>query len=274
MSNIPLKTDLPNGITDRDQWVCWRRQDRDGKTTKVPINPHTGLFGSATDPDTWSDFATARETTVEGSVDGIGFVFTEEDPLVGIDLDDCRVPSTGSLTDEAASIITTLQSYTEVSPSGTGVHILVNGSLPGERNRWDCIECYETARFFTVTGDHVPDTPTRIESRTAELETVYDAHQEESAENEPTDTGHGNDSVTETPTSDEISTDSGNDLSDNELLERAHEATNGEKFARLWRGSTSGYDSHSEADMALCALLAFWTGGDRTQMTDCSESQG
>jgi len=266
MSNIPPARDLPNRITDRDQWVCWRHQDRDGKTTKVPINPHTGLFGSATDPDTLSDFSTAHETAVDGSVDGIGFVFTDEDPLVGIDLDDCRVPSTRSLTDEAASIITTLQSYTEVSPSGTGVHILVSGSLPGERNRWDWNECYETARFFTVTGDHVPDTPTRIESRTSELETVYDTHQEVSTASEPTDDERGSDSATETANSGEISTDTGNDLSDGELLERAQEAANSEKFARLWRGSTSGYESHSEADMALCSLFAFWTGGDRTQI--------
>jgi len=59
---------------------------------------------------------------------------------------------------------------------------------------------------------------------------------------------------------------SGNDLDDSEVLERAKAAANGEKFRRLWRGSTAGYPSQSEADMALCALLAFWTGGDATQM--------
>jgi len=56
------------------------------------------------------------------------------------------------------------------------------------------------------------------------------------------------------------------DLSDDELLERATSAANGEKFRRLWNGDIGGYDSHSEADMALCTLLAFWTGGDCGRM--------
>ncbi|ELY62816.1 hypothetical protein C489_21106 [Natrinema versiforme JCM 10478] len=56
------------------------------------------------------------------------------------------------------------------------------------------------------------------------------------------------------------------DLEDKDLLEKARNASNGEKFERLWRGSTAGYESQSEADMALCCLLAFWTGGDHTRM--------
>jgi len=260
------KAALPDRLTERDQWVCWRQQERDGKQTKVPINPHTGLFGSTTDSDTWSDFETARTTLEDGSVDGVGFVFTTDDPIVGVDLDDCRNSETGVLTDAAASIVTTIDSYTEVSPSGTGVHVLVTGSLPGERNRWDWIECYETARFFTVTGDHVPNTPTSIESRTAALESVYELHQQKATESDETDDDTGSDPAVEPHNSDDAAATGDSGLSDSELLERAREAANSEKFTRLWQGNTAGYDSHSEADMALCALLAFWSAGDRKQI--------
>lgn len=116
MSEVPTASDLPDAITTRDQWVCWRTQERDGKLTKVPINPYTSLFGSATDSDSWSAFETACETVEQGSADGIGFVFTDEDPFVGVDLDDCRVPETGTLTDPAEQIVDELDSYTEVSP--------------------------------------------------------------------------------------------------------------------------------------------------------------
>lgn len=174
MSDVPQPTALPDGLLDRDQWVCWRRQQRDGKLTKVPINPQTSQFASATDADRWDDFTTARKAVVDGSADGVGFVFTDGDPFVGVDLDDCRVPETGTVTDEAATIVETLDSYTEVSPSGTGVHVLVEGDLPDGRNRRDWAECYETARFFTVTGDHVADTPATIEARPSALTTVYE----------------------------------------------------------------------------------------------------
>lgn len=273
MSALPAASTLPSAIVDRDQWVCWRTQERDGKPTKVPINPVSSRFGSATNPDSWTDFETARETALSTSADGIGFVFTEDDPFVGVDLDDCRVPKTGTLSDDAERIIATLDSYTEVSPSGTGVHVLVDGELPGNRNRKDWVECYETARFFTVTGDHCPGTPPGIEARNTELKTVY-AEFIDPRESAPTN--GADDSTPEQDADDQqrgfpdLETHQAtpaHGLSDAALIERAHDAANGEKFGRLWRGNTAGYESHSEADMALCSLLAFWTGRD-TQRID------
>ncbi|WP_135820889.1 phage NrS-1 polymerase family protein [Halostella litorea] len=277
----PSTATVPEVLRTRDQWLCWREQTRDGKSTKVPIDAATGQYASATDPDTWGRYQDAQATLEPATAvrnetaDGLGFVFTAEDPFVGVDLDSCRDPETGHPDTWAKSVISTLASYTEVSPSGTGYHVLVRGRLPGERNRSGDIELYEDARYFTVTGDHVAGTPETVELRTTELETVYaeylapdrsdtvesTAPGTDTRESNPrtnADTGSG----TETETTTGTQSPTAASLSDTALLDRARAAANGEKFARLWQGNTSGYDSHSEADMALCSMLAFWTGGD------------
>ena len=262
--SLPTEFDLPAALTTHDQWLCWRAEDRDGKMTKVPIDPSAGGFASTTDSTTWSDFETAIDRAQNGAVDGVGFVFTDEDPIVGVDLDDCRIPETGKTREWATDIIERLDSFTEISPSGTGYHVLVEGSLPDDRNRKGDIECYETARFFTVTGDHLNDTPSTVESRAEALKSVHGEYLcEDDDSNESIEESNG-----EKTTIGRTETDAtpGSSLSDHDLIERAKNAANGEKFARLWRGSTAGYESHSEADMALCALLAFWTGGDAAQM--------
>jgi putative DNA primase/helicase len=251
---VPSRATIPESLLEYDQWLCWRTEKRDGKATKIPVNPKTGEFASTTDPETWASFDVAHEQVQRGDENGIGFVFTDDDPFVGVDLDDCRVPETATTLEWATDIIDELDSFTEISPSGTGFHVLVEGSLPDGRNRKDDVELYETARFFTVTGDHVDGTPTEIHTRPSELRVVYNEYV---APTEQTDTD--SQSGTETDRS-------ARSLEDDDLLQKAKTAANGEKFQQLWRGSTSGYESHSEADMALCSLLAFWTGGDERQV--------
>ncbi|SEP14477.1 hypothetical protein SAMN04487948_11678 [Halogranum amylolyticum] len=227
--------------------------------------PGVGSFASSTDPETWADFETAVAYLERGRADGVGFVFTEEDPIVGVDLDDCRDPESGDVDDDAQDIITRLESYTEVSPSGTGYHVLIQGALPDRRNRRGKIECYDTARFFTVTGDRVTGTPTAVSQRQDALEAIHREYiAEESTQATDTLTG-----VTEHEES-----SSNTSLNDDTLLEKASNASNGAKFDRLWNGSTSGYDSNSEADMALCCLLAFWSGGDTAQMDQLFRQSG
>ncbi|MFQ3319878.1 MAG: putative DNA primase/helicase [Natronomonas sp.] len=199
-------------------------------------------------------------------------MFTDDDPIVGVDLDDCRDPETDDIDDDAQDIIKRLDSYTEVSPSGTGYHVLIRGELPEGRNRRGSIELYDTARFFTVTGDHVERTPTRVARRQDALvaihrEYVQDTERDTAAESEQR--GGADDQSPTTGTA-----DGDVDLEDEELLEKATNASNGEKFKRLWNGNIVGYDSQSEADMALCCLLAFWTGGDRTQMEHLFRQSG
>jgi len=98
-------------------------------------------FASSTDPETWASFETALEYTETKHADGVGFVFTDDDPIVGVDIDDCRDPETGDVDDAALDIIGRLDSYTEVSPSGTGYHVLLTGELPDGRNRRGASSC-------------------------------------------------------------------------------------------------------------------------------------
>lgn len=269
--SLPDATLLPERLVARSQWVCWRVHTREGKETKVPINPATRQFASTTDASTWSSFADAVDTARAHGLAGVGFVFSDDDPFVGIDLDNCRVPETETVLPWAAAIVTQLDSYTEVSPSGTGLHVIVEGSLPSGGNRRGDLECYETARFFTVTGEHVASTPTEIHSRLRELAQV---HAEYIA-----DSGTEGASA-RTVSMSEASVDSGGAavtavdgqptrtpvLTDTELVRRARAATNGDRIGRLLDGDTSGYASQSEAEMALCCHLAFWSGGDAGQI--------
>ena len=265
-------SECPETLREREQWVCWREETRDGKPTKVPVTPGTGGFASSTDPETWDAFETALEYTETEHADGVGFVFTDDDPIVGVDLDDCRDPETGDVDDAAQDIIKRLDSYTEVSPSGTGYHVLITGELPEGRNRRGSVELYDTARFFTVTGDHVDETLGRVARRQDALtaihrEYVQDTERYTASESEP---GNGTDDQSTATGTADVDVD----LEDEDLLEKARNASNGEKFERLWNGNTVGYDSQSEADMALCCLLAFWTGGDRTQMKQLFRQSG
>lgn len=253
---------VPADLAERDRWVCWRERERDGKLTKVPVDPHTGEFASSTDPDTWGTLSDARDCHRSSSVTtaGIGFVFTPEDTICGIDLDDARDPETGDPEPWAREIITTLDSFTEVSPSGTGYHIYLHGIVPDGGNRNGGVEIYDRGRFFTFTGDHVDTTPHTVEQRN---DSLADIHAEYVADDTDRSATGGDRDAAEsgvTPPS------GGVDLSDDVLLQKARDAENGDTFARLWQGDTAGYPSHSEADMALCCLLAFWTGGDRNRM--------
>jgi len=263
---------IPETLRERDQWVCWREEERGGKPTKIPVTPGAGGFASSTESETWASFEAALEYTETAHADGVGFVFTDDDPIVGIDLDDCRDPETGDVDDAALDIIERLDSYTEVSPSGTGYHVLIRGELPDGRNRRGSVELYDTARFFTVTGDHVEETPTRVARRQDALTAIHREYVQDTERDTASESKQYEGADDESPTTGAADVDV--DLDDKDLLEKARNASNGEKFERLWNGDTVGYDSQSEADMALCCLLAFWTGGDRTQMEQLFRQSG
>src|SRR5215208_1775226 len=247
-----MTTETQN-IRDLRQWLCWRIEEREGKPIKVPYSPLTGEKASTTDPQTWASYSEAVEAYGEHDYGGIGHVFSKDDPFCGVDLDGCLNPETGEIEGWAQEIIEELDSYTEVSPSGSGIHVLVRGELPPGRNRKGCIEVYDRNRYFTVTGRHLAGTPHSIESRQEKLTSFA-----RRMFGEPEDVNNGH----KTPTREVVS-----GLSDEEIIEKASAAENSEKFLRLWAGDTSGYEhddneGHSEADLALCAMLAFWTGPD------------
>lgn len=156
-AHVINSTQVPAILRERSQWVCWRFKERDGKTTKVPINPRTVQNASSTDASTWATHVEALRAQEEHGLDGVGFVVTEDDDLVGVDLDNC-ISDDGSVADWALGIIRALNSYTEFSPSGHGLHVFVQGVWPTrQRNRHEVpgggrVEVYGDGRYFTVTG--------------------------------------------------------------------------------------------------------------------------
>jgi len=246
VSNIPseLKA-LPN-------WVLWKPEERAGAPTKIPYCT-SGAKAKANDPSTWSSFDECYSTYKHGNeYGGIGFAISKGVGIVGFDLDESRNPETGAISDEAARIVSLLRSYTEVSPSGRGLHIFIYGALPGGRRRKGLVEMYDSSRFLTVTGMVHNGLGTITHDQEA-IDTVYEVVFGTETANTTVDT------VVAKPTL--------APLNDEELLMRAASAKNGAKFQRLYQDSAvEGYPSDSEADLALCAELAFWSNGDREQM--------
>ena len=152
----PLTENIPEELHDRPQWVCWRYEERGGKKkTKVPYKPGTDKKASTTDLMTWRTFDEALAAYVAGEppYDGIGFCFSSADPFAGIDLDGCRDPESSEISPWADKIIADAsEGYVEVSPSGTGVHIIVEGRVRDGGIRRGPIEMYSRDRFFTITG--------------------------------------------------------------------------------------------------------------------------
>ncbi|MGR5969691.1 hypothetical protein ACT7C1_22780 [Bacillus paranthracis] len=107
--------EIPTELKNLPQWVLWRKEERNGKPTKIPYQAN-GEMAQANNRRTWSTFATAVKFYLEGDYDGIGFVFSRQDNYIGIDIDKCVVA--GKTNTFATEIIDTLDSYTEFSPSG------------------------------------------------------------------------------------------------------------------------------------------------------------
>jgi primase-polymerase (primpol)-like protein len=215
-----------------------------GRATKIPISPWSGKPAGCDRPQTWSTYKHARFALRRFRCDGIGFVFTDADPFCGIDLDQCRTIN-GAIAPDALVLIRRLASYTELSPSGTGTHVLVKGKLSGSGRRKGKIEMYDCARYFTVTGKHLIGTPVEIQHR---QDVLKDLEAELFTADAPMPLMTLSRSLS---------------LSDDELLERAMNARNGDRFRRLWNGDASDYgNDHSRADLALCRTLAFWCRGD------------
>lgn len=147
-----LSEGIPSELKARPQWVCWRYAlDSKDRWTKHPYDPQTNRKASSTDLMTWSHFAAAFEAYESGSYDGVGFMFCSGDPYSGVDLDGCRDPESGEVEEWAAQIVAGLEGYTELSPSGTGLHIIVRGKVPAALKRGP-VEMYSVERFFTVSG--------------------------------------------------------------------------------------------------------------------------
>jgi hypothetical protein len=145
---------IPDELKTLRQWLLWKLEERDGRMTKVPYQPN-GRHADPTSSKTWNTFDVCLRTLRTGEFSGIGFVFAKGDAAyAGVDLDRCRDPERGVTEPWAIQIIKELGSYTELSQSKTGWHIIVkNGGLPVDGARKKRVEMYCSGRYFCMTGD-------------------------------------------------------------------------------------------------------------------------
>lgn len=232
---------IPSELKKIDNWVLWKLENRNNKTTKVPYQLDNKM-ASSNNPETWTSYEKALDFYNHNKKEysGIGFMFSGSG-ITGIDIDHCI--ENGKIKDAAQSIINTFNSYTERSQSGTGIHILVKGSIPKAVKKG--VEMYNEGRYFALTGDilHGND----IEDRQDELTALYKKY---SKKEKP-------EKLDEREKGQEIVNDSG-------LLEKAFNSKEGSKIKALYNGQwkSLGYKSQNEADQALCNYLAFWFNRD------------
>lgn len=244
---------LRGGVLTRlghlNQWVAWKwgSPRENGKQPKVPIDPTTGGKASVTDSGTWTDFEAARMH------EGVGFVLTREDELTAFDLDDCICA--GEVKPWATEIVEALDSYTELSPSGTGLHVWVKGTLPvdGFNKKKQGVEGYSARHFMTWTGERFYGDD--IEERQDELTALYYRLHPAPLE-----------SVPQAVRSESGGAD-GNLPDDYDLLEKARTTgADPATFARLYDSGYREGENRSVKDNQFMSFLAFWTGKDAERM--------
>lgn len=230
---------IPNEMRAYPNFVVWRFDRRvDGKLTKIPFQVRTGRKASVNDPTHWSSFDDA--VAVAHNYDGIGFVFSDNDPFTGVDLDNTH----GDIValEHQKAIFQQLDSYSEISPSGKGLHIIVKGRVPTGR-RSGYVEIYSAGRYFTMTGNayHAKS----IEDRQNELNALWAQLSVGKLTNVP------------------LVLNTVSNEADQSIIERALNADNGQKFRALWNGDGNvlhGDDkSGSAIDQALVNIIQFYT---------------
>ncbi|MDE5584693.1 MAG: hypothetical protein K2J08_13470 [Ruminococcus sp.] len=255
---------IPDELKKCPQWVCWQSES-DPKShsgiRKIPVNPWTGGQAMSNNPQTWSDFQTAVRASK--SYSGIGFMFSGSG-YFGVDLDDCLPEIKGFLKGEknfVSDFVDGLKSYTELSQSCHGLHIICRGSLPEGARRKGKFEMYDKGRYFIMTGN--PLDPDNVLSVADCTESIKPLHKKYISPDKPKKSAPPL-FFPESPA----------DMAVSEILERAFMSKSGEKFRRLYNGDFSDYQSQSEADFAFCNMLAFWCGRDTEKMDDIFRNSG
>lgn len=240
---------IPQEIKELKRWVLWKIKKVDeNRTTKIPINANNGRGAKSNDDSTWVYFDEVIKKVEFYNCDGVGFMLGNG--YFGIDIDHAIDNK-----ELIVEFINHLQSYTEKSQSGEGIHIICKGVLPVGKRRKDNIEMYDSVRFFAMTGD-VINNLVNIEERTEEIKELWEKYLN------PKQSGYvfTNENYNNTPSI---------ELSNEEVIRRALESKNSALFNSLYYGQWEGiYNSQSEADAAFCSLLAFWTNKNARQMDE------
>jgi putative DNA primase/helicase len=248
---------IPKQMKAAERWVCWAWQWDPGRDrwTKVPINPATGYKAKSNNPKTWGSLKKATDWNLihADAIDGIGFMLG--DGWVGVDIDDC-LDTNGNPSPMAAAIVRQFNTYTEVSPRGKGLKLIGRSvdRLPRDKGANDRnlgLEVYNSARFFTVTGQRFAGEDV-VAARQA-VAWLYDEY-----------LPHKKDKPAEgTPPPHKPPVD----RSDEELIEvMLNQAKNAAKVRALWSGQWPAGQSHSEADLALLNHIVFYFGTDHDRI--------
>ena len=243
---------IPIELKQMNHWVCWGAE---GENPKIPYNPITGYKAKANDMGTWTTFEKAHKAVSEGRYEGIGFEFA--DGVVGVDLDHCI--EDGKISPAAQYVTNRFDSYTEISQSGTGIHILCRGKLPGNAIKTQEIELYDTGRYFALTGN-VYENRVELKDAQAAIDELYATLTEQRTKPAEKPTQAATPSLS---------------LQDNEVIDIAMKSKSGGLFGELLSGQwESRYSSQSEADIAFCNMLAFFCGKNAEQMDRIFRSSG
>ncbi len=241
---------IPIQLKSLQRWILWRKEMREGKATKVPVSPQ-GTPISVTDPKHWSDFPTMDNAFDPKRFSGIGFVLTKEDGITCLDLDGC-IDENGNIVPEAMHIVERINSWSEISQSGRGIHIFIRATKLTNKAKatpreFKALEIYDDKRFIAITANHLQGTPTTVEERQAELNALCDEYFHDP---EPHTESTSPQSVMQNPC-----------LSDEQIIDLCRKARNARKFEALFdRGDVSLYNGdESAADQALTCMLAFYT---------------
>lgn len=252
---------IPQELRNLKQWGLFELKwvEARKKNTKIPINPYDGSAGKSNDPNTWSDFDTAmRALNDVERADGLAFYFANG--YVGLDIDhiDSNLEDWRAGDNDPNNLVNKFQdltdnTYMEVSQSGTGIHAIFKGKIPGRRRRKGNYEMYQTGRFFALTGNNIIPDPTIKSMSDDEMKALYEFL-------------FGKDNVVQLHSETDNITPV--DLSVIEIIKRAeNSAKTGTRFTMFMKGGWEQfYSSHSEADMAFANDLAFWTGRDFHKM--------
>jgi len=261
--SLPVKVDsIPDEMKALKNWVLWKYTDRKNsngeiKKTKEPYQVN-GKKAESDNPDTWESIENVIKTLKRypDKYNGIGFMFSKDSGIMGLDFDHIRDPVNGKWDTEAIEEIKSLNSYAELSPSGTGAHVICYAGIPGKHRREGPREMYEAGRYFTVTGDHIEGTYNKIGYSQGAVKALYHKWFDHRGEEEgklgkqPENKGNKENSSTEKK----------KDMNKQELLRKASDK--GEKFTDLFfKGHQTcikkyNYPSDSEVDQALFTLLA------------------
>ncbi|MBS4538194.1 hypothetical protein GOQ27_06950 [Clostridium sp. D2Q-11] len=253
---------IPNELKQVDNWCVYNiveDKDRPGKTKKIPINAKTGGYAQSNNPSTWCDYDTALKA-IGTYGEGLGFFFSP--PYFGVDIDDVGNAidkyKNGDTDNIISEFIYSLGSYTEYSVSGNGIHIICKGNLPEGGRRKANVEMYQEGRYFIMTGN-IASEYTEIVDCTENIKYLHAKY-----------IGGITDKQTV-----RVENQVPLDIDEQKLIDIALKSKQGQAFNTLYRGFWDGlYPSQSEADLAFCNMLAFWTGRDKFKMDSIFRKSG